>query len=245
MASKTFGPESARRPHLVQDGKGGVAGEVGDLRADVERAITKLEARTGLLEIQWVDGGLVAVGGDHVVKGVGLLQAGVAAALTLFAGTSELVFEALTPGEGGNAFTVEIQDTGAISVTKTGDAFVITINLGVSTADAIATAVNADAAQSDGYLTCNGGGVGVAQAVTAATAMTGGVGDDWACEVAGEACLPANTTGANGGAAVTDTVATVTVPDLTGVGDPLAAGDVAVLAVLANGVRDAVSGVLA
>lgn len=43
MTSRSFGSEKARLPHLV-DGKGGVAGEVDDLRSDVETAFTSLEA---------------------------------------------------------------------------------------------------------------------------------------------------------------------------------------------------------
>lgn len=44
MTSRAFGSEKAKRPHLVTDGKGGVAGEVGDLRSDVENGFTSVEA---------------------------------------------------------------------------------------------------------------------------------------------------------------------------------------------------------
>jgi hypothetical protein len=55
MASKTFGTQTARKPHLTR-GKGGVAGEVDDLRADVEAAFTKMEGEGGLLRtVEWVD----------------------------------------------------------------------------------------------------------------------------------------------------------------------------------------------
>lgn len=43
MASRSFGTQAAKKPHLVQ-GKGGVAGEVDDLRGDVEAGFTALEA---------------------------------------------------------------------------------------------------------------------------------------------------------------------------------------------------------
>lgn len=43
MASRSFGSEQPDRPHLVTDGKGGVAGEVGDLRSDVDAGFEALE----------------------------------------------------------------------------------------------------------------------------------------------------------------------------------------------------------
>jgi hypothetical protein len=41
--SYAFGDQRPKKPHLVQDGKGGVAGEVGDLRSDIEDAFTRSE----------------------------------------------------------------------------------------------------------------------------------------------------------------------------------------------------------
>jgi hypothetical protein len=49
MPSKLFGSQSAAKPHLVS-GKGGVAGEVDDLRGDVEAAFTSLENGGGLMK---------------------------------------------------------------------------------------------------------------------------------------------------------------------------------------------------
>lgn len=246
--SKSFGGEAPRRPHLVTNGKGGVAGEVGDLRSDIEDGFSVLEGRSGTFpELQWVDGGHpAAAGGDMVIKGANLVQGQAFASLTLFTGTSELIFTALKPGTAGNDYTIEIQDTGSVSVTLTGNALVITIDLGTSSADVIATAVNADGADTDGIITCNGGGAGVAQAVTAATAMTGGTGEGWTCWVSGVECLPANTTGANGGAALTETACTVTVPDLTAETDARAVGDLAAITISSDAVRtQSVTAVLA
>jgi len=242
MTSKTFGTETARRPHLVRDGKGGVGGEVGDLRSDVESAIAKMELRTGFPELDWLDGGhAAAAGGDIVLKGRNLLAGQTFASLTLGTGTSELVFTALKPGEAGNDLTIEIEGgetAGSETVTKTGNAIVIGVEAGVSTADQIATAVNADAADTDGVLTCNGGGAGTdTAAVTAATALTGGAGDGFVCRVSGVECPPANTTGANGGAAIDDDSATVTVPDLTAEVDARAVGDVAAIEIVSNGLH--------
>lgn len=47
MPSRSFGSEKAKKAHLVRDGKGGVAGEVGDLRSDVETGFLALEAEVG------------------------------------------------------------------------------------------------------------------------------------------------------------------------------------------------------
>ncbi len=44
MSSRSFSSERPEHPHLVQPGKGGVGGEVGDLRRDVEDAFVVLEA---------------------------------------------------------------------------------------------------------------------------------------------------------------------------------------------------------
>lgn len=233
MGSLVFGGEAPKNPALAAQAKGGQSGELGDIRADVESAMQRLEARDyGQPEIDWIDGGAAAAaGGDIIIKGRNLLQGRDAASLTLFTGTSELVFTALKPGKAGNDYTVEIQNTGSLTVTLTGTALVITINLGTTDADAIATAVNADGADTDGIITCNGGGAGVAQAVTAATALTGGTGDGFECLISGVECLPANTTGANGGETITDTQLTVTVPDLTALGDARAAGDIVQLTV--------------
>ena len=230
--SRAFGPEKARRPHLAK-----LTTEVGDLRRDVERAFTRSEGKDGYPDLQWVDGGApAAAGGDMVVKGAGLLQGQSFASLTLFTGTSELVFTAMKPGLDGNDFTVEIQDTGSLTVTLTGNDLVITIDLGTTTSDQIATAVNADAADTDGIIRCASGGTGVAHAVTAATNMTGGLGEGFECFVSGVECLPANTTGTAGAAAVAEDEITVTVPNLTAETDARAAGDLAAIVVNSDGV---------
>jgi hypothetical protein len=247
--SKSFGTKSPRKAHLVKPA-GGVGGEVYDLRKDLREAFRTHESRDAadeFPELDWVDGGFAAAaGGDLVLKGRFLLQGQSFAELTLFTGTSELIFTALKPGQDGNDYTIEIQDTGSLTVTLTGNALVVTIDLGTTTADAIATAINANGADTDGIIRCNGGGVGVAQAVTAATNLVGGTGEGWECRISGTECLPANTTGANGAAAIAEGVCTVTVPDLTALGDARAAGDPASLHILTDAVRtQALSGLLA
>lgn len=238
--SKAFGSKGPRASHLVKPG-GGLKGEVWDFRNDVEESFSSLEGRVAAdsyPELDYIDGaGPAAAGGDMVLVGRDLIQGQTFAELTLGTGTSELVITALTPGEAGNDFTVEIVGggtAGSEAVTKTANAFEIEVEVGVSTADQIATAINANGADSDGYLRCNGGGSGVATAVvTAATALTGGAGEGWACVVGGNDCLPANTTGANGAAALTETSCTVTVPALT----PIVATDKAKVYLTTDGVR--------
>lgn len=61
MASKTFGTQAAKKPHLVQ-GKGGVAGEVDDLRNDVEAAFVAFESNGSLFRtVEWTDPALADV----------------------------------------------------------------------------------------------------------------------------------------------------------------------------------------
>lgn len=237
--SKSFGSEVARIPHLAQAGGSGLVGELGDVRADVETAFSRLEGRvsaSNFPEIDWLDGTVAAAGGDIVLQGRNLLQGQTFAGLTLFTGTSELVFTALTPGVGGNAYTVEIQDTGSASVTVTGTAIVITIDAGTTTANGVATLVNANGAETDGLVRCNGGGTGTAMTVTAGTSFTGGAGEGVSCLVSGVACLPANTAGTDGAAAITDTKGTFTVPDLTALTPARAATDTVAITVLTDGI---------
>lgn len=238
MASKAMEAQRAAKPHLTQ-GKGGVAGEVDDLRSDVDSALEVFEQRSGYPELDWLDGAsITALGGDIVLEGRNLLQGQTFDTLTLWTGTSEVVITALKPGNTG--FTIQITDgatAGSEVVTKTANAFVIQIQAATSTADQIATAINADGADSDGYLTANGGGSGQVNAVAAVANMAGGVGDGFEVMVSGVEALPANTTGANGGAAVDDGTVTCTVPDLTAETPARAATDVVAVSIMSNGVK--------
>lgn len=234
--SKSFGSEKARLPHLVR-GAGGLAGEVSDLRGDVEDGFQALENRTGFPELDYVNGtGPAAAGGDLEIVGRALLQGQTFDELALWLTTSMVTITCLTPGKSN--FTIQITDgatAGAEVVTKTGNAFVIQIEAGVSTANQIATAINADGADSDGYLRAASGGAGAVNAIAAATAMAGGAGDfaNNKVMVGGNQCLPANTTGTAGAAAWTDTSITFTVPALT----PIVATDIAAMTVESNGTR--------
>lgn len=238
MGSKAFSGEHPNKPHLLKGG--GLSAEVADTRRDVDNALSILEGRDAVLEypeLDYIDGaGPAAAGGDMVLKGRFLLQGQLFASLALWSGTSMVTITALKPGEDGNDFTVEVTGTGTAgseTVTKTGNAFVIDIQPGVSTADQIATAINADAAASDGYLRAASGGAGTTNTVVAATHLAGGVGKGWSCTVGGFDCLPANTPGTAGAAAITETTCTVTVPALA----PIVATDKAKVYVTTDDIR--------
>jgi hypothetical protein len=232
--SKAFGSQRAYKQHLTL-GKGGVAGEVADLRGDVEEGFQNMEAREGFPEVYYIDGaGPSAAGADMILKGVNLLQGQTFDELVLWAGTSMVTITCLKPGN--SPFTIQVTDgatAGAEVVTKTGDAFVVQIQVGVSTADQIATAINADGADSDGHLRAASGGSGTTNAIAAATAMSGGEGDfdGNKVTVGGVECLPANTPGTAGAAAWSDDTITVTVPALA----PIVATDQAALKVMSDG----------
>jgi hypothetical protein len=234
--SKAFGSQRARKAHLMR-GTGGLSAEIADLRADAEEGFQNLEAREGFPELYYIDGaGPSAAGADMILKGVGFLQGQSFDELALWLGTSMVTITALKPGDSG--FTIEITDgatAGAEVVTRAGSAFTIQIQAGVSTADQIATAINANGADSDGFLRAASGGGDAVNAVAAATAMAGGVGDHAANVVAvgGTECLPANTPGTAGAAAWADDEITVTVPALT----PIVATDQANVTVMSDGTR--------
>ena len=76
MASKSFGTKGPERPHLVE-GKRGVAGEVDDLRSDIEEGFVTSEARTGYPVATSVDTSVLDLSDlsgadeDFVVTGTG------------------------------------------------------------------------------------------------------------------------------------------------------------------------------
>lgn len=243
--SKAFGSQRAAKAHLVRGG-GGLAGEVGDLRKDVEEGFQNFEGRAGYPELDFIDGGApAAAGGDMVLVGRELLQGQTFDQLVLWEGTSQVTVTALTPGDSN--FTIEVTDgatAGSEVVSKADHAFTVQIEAGVSTADQIATALNADGADSDGFLRAESGGAGAVNAVAAAADMEGGEGDfdGTGVYVAGQECLPANETGTAATQKWTDTQVTVTVPALS----PAVVGDVAQVTLSSDGTRaDALSAALA
>lgn len=236
--SRAFRDQNTIDPRFDHPSKSPESRAMWDIRTDVEAAFSIVESRTGYPKIAWVDGHakVPKTGGDIVIRGSNLLQGQTFDALTLWATTSAVVITALQPGDTG--FTIQVTDTetaGSESVTKTASAFVIGIEAGVSSANQIATAINADGADSDGYLRAASGGAGTTNAVAAATAMTGGAGEGLEILVSGVEALPANTSGTAGAAAVSETAITLTVPDLTGEATPRVNGDGVVVTVASDG----------
>lgn len=241
--SKAFGSSRAKKAHLVRAG-GGLKGEIADLRADVEEGFQNLEERADFPQVYYVDGaGPSAAGADMILKGANFLQGQSFDELALWEGTSMVTITCLKPGD--SPFTIEVEDSvlaGSEAVVKTDNAFLIKIEAGVSTAEQIATAINADGADSDGYLRAAAGGSGAVNAIAAATAMAGGVGTfaENVVKVGGVECLPANTPGTAGAAAWTDDTLTVTVPALA----PIVATDQAALTVMSDGTSSDTLGVV-
>ena len=228
--SRAYGKETILNKHVWHDA--GMGKSFRDAYEDVDRGFRNAEGRVDYPELDALDGAQpgAAAATDVVLKGRNLLQGQTFDAHTNGTGTSEIVLTALKPGK--TEYTVTYENTGSITVTLTGTVLAITFNAGVSTANAIATAVNADGADTEGIIRAvagggGGGGTGTTvPEIATAEAFAGGVGKGWECRVAGVEALPANETGDDAGAKITDTQATVTVPAL-GAAASLAATDLA------------------
>jgi hypothetical protein len=228
---------------------GGIPGEIVDLRNDTDEGFENSEGRVGFPELDWIDGTApAAAGGDVVLRGRNLLQGQTFDGLSLNAGAAVLSVFALKPGDSGITVVV-VAGVGALSVTFVPSTGVLTITLaaGGSTDAAIATAINANAAQTDGYIRATSGAAGSLTLAVASTPMTGGVGA-YALnkvEVTGLEALPANEPGANATAKWANDVITATVPVLTGATPARAAADTAATRISSNGVQtDPIASVL-
>jgi len=205
----------------------------------VEAAFVKQEALTDFPIVEWIDATQpAAAGGDIELNGSGLLQGCTFDSLVLDEDTGELDVFALKPGDSG--ITVEVvAGAGALGVAFNTTTLKLTITLasGGSTDDAIATAINADAAQCNGYVRANSSAAGSLTGNQSVAPMTGGTGSYAGCKVylSGVECLPINETGTTSTAKWSATKIEVTVPDLTGESDARAATDVALLRVMVDG----------
>lgn len=236
--SKSFGAQHAKLSHLI-DGKGGIPGEVGDLRQDTEAGFKNLEGQVGFPMLDWLDGAEPAASGAAVVlRGRNLLQGQTFDTLTLASGTARLVITAMKPGDSGLKVVVNAAAGGA-SVTFAGSTLTIQPAAGGSTASAIATLINADNAQCKGILwaTVVVGDATPFTLAVASTPLAGGVGSYTGNKVtfSGVEALPKNTTGATGAAAWEDDVLTVASPDLTAATPARATGDKVAATVQVNG----------
>lgn len=233
--SKSMGDQGPRIAHLVHKGKGGLAGEIADLRSDTDKAMELLEARDASLdfpELDYIDGaGPAAAGGDMVLVGRKLLNGQTFASLTLGVSLDIIMRE---PGEAGNEVLVEVIDSGGVGgLAVSWAAGKLTIDLDGATPDedTIATAVN-DAGVGAPVRANSGGGA--AFGTVAAANLAGGTGLGWSCTVGGfDAPLKFDTGAATSSANLTETQATVTVPALA----PIVATDKAHVYATVNGVR--------
>lgn len=248
--SKSMGDQGPRIAHLVHKGKGGLAGEIADLRSDLDTGMSRLEGRDASLdypELDYIDGtGPSAAGADMALVGRNLLQQQTFAELDKDL-THGLKFFSAKPGEADNDITVELIAGGgtAVSYVPATKVLEVTFNDGVDDDDAIATAINADAAQTDGHVRAISSSTINAASMSSAGAfgpenMTGGAGDGWECLVGGLEALPANVPGVTGTASIAEALATVTVPALA----PIVATDQAKISVVSDGVRTDMSAVV-
>jgi len=224
--SRAFSNETPDKPHLLRSG--GKGGEIADLRDDTEAGFYRYEKRDGYPKISRVVGGtavsLAALPASADLAGTGFLQGQTKATATIGTGTAELAFTATRPGEPGNDITVEIVDSasGGLAVSVTGTDIEIDKGGGSDDADAVKVALDADADIANLIVTVSGGAG--EPAVTAQTALTGGVGEGVNVYVNG---IAQNVDGA-----VTDTALPLVIADLTGAAN----GDAAVLQVESDGV---------
>lgn len=237
--SRAFGSQRAYKKHLVL-GKGGIAGEIVDLRADVEEGFQNFEGRSDFPELDAVSGnGPAAVGGDMVLVGRELLQGQTFDKVNVVEGSADLLLEMLKPGNSGCTVEVEV-GAGALGIVLVPRKLTITLAAAGSTVAAVATAINADGADTDGFIRANEDVAGNLTAAVAEQNFTGGVGDydGNVVRAAGSECPPANQAGATSSAKWTATQLTVTVPALA----PLVATDKAQITLSSDGTRaDAMS----
>ena len=144
-------------------------------------------------------------GGDIVLGGRNLLQGQAFDGLTRSqVGGASIALAPLKPGASG--ITVQIvAGAGALGIAYDSGtrALIITLAAGGSTDDAIATAINANGAQTDGHVRCASGSGGAFTLAQASAPMTGGAGNYAGNQVlvGGIEALPANTPGTAGAAA--------------------------------------------
>lgn len=222
--SRAFSNETPDKPHLLRSG--GKGGEIADLRDDTEAGFYRYEKREGYPKISRVVGGtavsLAALPASKDLVGTGLAQGQTAASLTVGTGTAELVFTANRPGTPGNNITVELKTGGAGAIAVTGTDIVVTLNTGTTDADAVKALVDGDT-DATRLVQVTSGGAGVV-AVTAATALSGGLGEG--------VNVYANGIAQEVEGSITETAIPLVVADLTGAAN----GDAVVLQVESDGV---------
>jgi hypothetical protein len=221
--------------------EGGLPSTVANLASITanQAAIAAIQARTSKPEIDILApavGPTLAVNGTEnlTIEGTDLVQGQAFASLTLGA-SLDIIAE--VPGSAGNAFSVEVVDTGGAGPSTVAYAAgKLTIDLVGLTPneDAIAALVNAGGGAWTGILRANSG-AGPAFGTAVEANLAGGSGSGLAVLVGGEACSPVGESGglATSTASYTDTSLSVDVPDLSAAG--LAANETATVRVVSNG----------
>lgn len=241
--SKSFGDKEPIKEHLVRyrEGGGGVGQEVADLRRDVNEAFVTLEAGTDMPRITWIQTDQEAFnseGGTLYIKGTDLLAGQTFDNYTHGTGNAELMFEAMRPGNSG--ISVEIVDTGALSVAYAGGKLTVNINAGATTANDVAGAVNAIDAASYQIIRCVAGGTGAGNpAALTETELTGGGSESptgFYAYLCGQSLPPYHEASTTPAAPLTATECKVVVPDLTALSTARRVDDPLALHVVARGV---------
>lgn len=217
--------------------------------AAVQSDFGTVQGRSGHPELDWLDGGAPAAsGGDMVLRGRNLLQGKTFDTITVTQGAASFTVTALKPGVSGLSVIIGTPAGGGAAVSVSGSVITITPAAAGSTDDAMATAVNANGADTDGLVRATSAGGGSFNAAQGERVLAGGTGDYTGTKVliSGTEALPANQTGATTTAKWSDTAITVTVPDLTALSPARAAADLANIVVESDGVySQALTAVLA
>ena len=211
--SRAFGTQRGRKSHLTL-GKTGLAGEVADLRADVEEGFQNAESRAGYPMLDALDPATLLAAGQasFVLVGRNLLQGQTFDTLVSGSGNAQVTVTMLKPGNSGFRLLIE-QGAGALAVDLTDGLLTVTLAAAGSTATAVVAAINA-LAGCIGVIHAVAGGTGGDNVVAAAeTALAGGDGsyEDNNVWINGQSCLPVHAADQ-----WTDTSVTVLVPALTG-----------------------------
>lgn len=231
-----------------KDALAGTSGSPSATNAYVTDADLRLLSweRAGAPELDRLDvseGAWAAAGGDITLIGRALLQGQTFDTITKTEGAASVAIHALKPGDSGITCQI-IAGAGALGVAFTPGtgALVITLAAGGSSDDAVATAINADASQCNGYLRAVSASGGNFTLAASSAPLTGGTGDYAKNKImaGGLEALPANETGITATAKWSNTSIECTTQAVG------SAGDIATVAVQSDGVfTQSLSAVLA
>lgn len=229
MSSRAMTGTGPFNPHLVRLGQSGVAGEVADVRNDVDTSFSKLEARTDYPVVNVVAGGsalsIASAPASTAVTGTGFLQDQTFATHTFGTGNAALTISAVRPGEPGNALEVKItQGSGGIAATVSNGVMTLELAVGNSTANQCVTEINGDADCKKLFHAVAGGSGASNVLIASQVALAGGVGEGLLVLLGGNEQTVIDL--------VTGTALVVAFDDFTG----LANTDAAPLVVKSNGV---------